>query len=112
MHTTELFKNSNISAKLKPNSKYFTLFIRGPDGFQSWEEMGGRKSRDTLPLKWEQNSNTHDFLRQAPVTWKGWKGGDQPTTTMAEPYHKYRPKILKIKGPPKFEKGLHDLFEV
>ena len=32
-HTAELFKNSNISAKSKQNSKNFSLFIRGPDGF-------------------------------------------------------------------------------
>ena len=29
---------------------YFSLFIRGPDRFKSWQN-GGRKSRDTLPLK-------------------------------------------------------------
>ena len=31
--------------------KYFTLFIRGPDAFESWKN-GGRKSRDTLPLRY------------------------------------------------------------
>ena len=30
--------------------KYFSLFIRGPDGFESWKKTGGRKSCDTLPL--------------------------------------------------------------
>ena len=30
--------------------KYLSLFIRGPDKFESWKN-GGRKSRDTLPLK-------------------------------------------------------------
>ena len=28
--------------------KYFSLFIRGPDGFESWKKTGGWKSRDTL----------------------------------------------------------------
>ena len=31
--------------------KYFSLFIRGPDGFESWKKTGGRKSCDTLPFK-------------------------------------------------------------
>ena len=30
---------------------------RGPDGFESWKKIGGRKSRDTLPLmKYNMNS--------------------------------------------------------
>ena len=30
--------------------KYFSLFIRGPYGFESWTKNGCQKSRDTLPL--------------------------------------------------------------
>ena len=50
MHTAELFKNSNISAKSKNRiRKYFSPFIRGLDGFESWKS-GCQKSCDTLPL--------------------------------------------------------------
>ena len=50
MHTAE----SNFSNFVNWNQiqNYFSLFIRGLDGLESWEKKtGGQKSRDTLPLK-------------------------------------------------------------
>ena len=41
---------SNISAKLKLNSKYFSLFIRGPRWVWIMKKTRGWKSHDTLPL--------------------------------------------------------------
>ena len=37
--TAEFLKNLNIS-KSKKNSKYFSLFINGPDGFESGKNKG------------------------------------------------------------------------
>ena len=50
---------SNISAKSKPNSKILWPVYQGPDGSKLWKN-GGRKSRDTLPLK----INCYFFLCQ------------------------------------------------
>ena len=48
MHTAELSKNSNILEK--SIQKYFSPFIRGLDGFESWKKNGGQRFRDTLAL--------------------------------------------------------------
>ena len=51
MHTSELFKNSNISAK----SKILHPVYQGPRWVRLMNKNGGRKSRDTLPLSGHNN---------------------------------------------------------
>ena len=55
--------------------KYFSLFIWGPDGFESWKN-GGRKSHDTLPLKQSGKVNqaelgTWQFCRDKVTMFSG-----------------------------------------
>ena len=46
--------------------KYFSLFIRGPDGFESWKNRG-RKSRGTLPLKSKLGKSALTLGKKAPA---------------------------------------------
>ena len=56
---------------------YSSLFIGGPDGFESWKNRG-RKSRDTLPL----SITTHNF-KEVRISARGlptvWSEGQQIT---------------------------------
>ena len=52
IHTTEILQNSHKSAKSKRIKKHFSLFVKCPDGVESWNNRG-QKSGDTLPLKEE-----------------------------------------------------------
>ena len=51
MHTTEKTVCSIISAKSKSNSKILHPVFQGPSWVQIMKQNGGRKSRDTLPLR-------------------------------------------------------------
>ena len=56
--TTRIFLQIRISRRNHNRiRKYFTLCIRCPEGFESWKN-GGRKSRDTFPLRPYSNSPT------------------------------------------------------
>ena len=57
IQTAELFKDSNISAKSKPNLKILTPVYQGPRWVQIMNKYGGQKSRDTLP--WRDNICFH-----------------------------------------------------
>ena len=77
MHIAEFFKIRIIAAKLKRNLKILKP-IRGPDGFELGKTTGGRKSRDTLPLKqvtqkrrrisqWFYKKTKRQFLHVVPA---------------------------------------------
>ena len=55
----ELFKNSNISSKSKQNSKILQPVYQGPRWVRLMKKTGGRKSRDTLPLRWGWDPEGH-----------------------------------------------------
>ena len=50
MHTAKFFKNLNISAKSKLNSKILQPVNQGPRWVRIMEKTGDQKSCDTLPL--------------------------------------------------------------
>ena len=96
MHTAEsdsrvgctpwrFFFNLNISQRNRNRiRKYFSLFIRGPDRFESWKKTGGRKSRDTLPLRVKPSPC---LFTVAGISRDSFRGSSSPCLYSKQGYH-------------------------